>query len=261
MKKLEEILWTLREKFVYIVSYLSIRIGRSSLKVSCIWEQFMKSKLFSLALAASLLMASASKTQAADFDVSNLGLTIEGAETISGSNTVKQIAQKFSTGAFATPTSVWLVQLYLNSLGSYNLANLSVQIRTDASGTPGTSVGSLTGTGLLTAGGIYEFTNTASPISLTASTNYWVVIRNTVAGTGGNNVNWAYGDTTTPAVGTNGVLSTVSAINTGSSWNTFPTTPQLVRISNVPEPSTYALGTIGALTMGYMARRRKTANA
>ncbi|MFM7318154.1 MAG: choice-of-anchor R domain-containing protein [bacterium] len=222
----------------------------------------MKSKFFSLVVAASLLITSALKTQAADFDVSNLTETIQGAETISGSNVTKQIAQKFNTGSFATPTSVWLVQLYLSSFGNYNLANLSVQIFTDASATPGTSVGSFSATGSLTTGGIYNFTNIASPVALAANTNYWVVIKNSVVGSGANNINWAYGDSSTPTPGINGVMSTISSVNnTGSSWTTFTTTPQLVRLTNVPEPSTYALGTICALSMGYIARRRKTVAA
>lgn len=219
----------------------------------------MKSKFLSLALAAVMLITSALKSQASDFDVSNLTETIQGAETISGSNTVKQIAQKFQTGTFATPTSVWLVQLYLSSFGSYNLANLSVQIRSDSSGTPGASVGSFAGTGLISIGGIYNFSNLATPVTLVSNTIYWLVIKNNVAGTGANNINWAYGDTTSPSLGVNGLVTPVSSVNTGSTWNTFPTSPQLLRITNVPEPSTYALGGICALSIGLIARRRKVA--
>lgn len=208
-------------------------------------------------VASLMLMVGSLNVNAADFNVTNLAETIQGAETISGSNTVKQIASNFSTGSFTGTADVWLVQLYLNSFGSYNLANLSVRIFTDNVGVPGSAVGSLGGTGIMSTGGVFNFTNTASPVPLQPNTNYWVVIKNTVAGTGSNNVNWAYDYPSSPLPGLNGQIGTTQLVSTnGTSWNTFSNTASLMRISNVPEPSTYALGMIGALTMGYVARRR-----
>jgi hypothetical protein len=195
--------------------------------------------------------------KAADFNVSNLDKTIEGAETISGSNTVKQIASNFSTGSFTGTANVWLVQLYLNSFGSYDLANLSVRIFTDNVGVPGAAVGSFSGTGIMMIGGIFNFTNTASPVPLQPNTNYWLVIKNSVAGISSNNVNWAYDNSSSPQQGLNGQIGTTTLVNpNGSGWISFSSTSQLFTISSIPEPSTYALGMIGALTMGYVARRR-----
>ena len=210
---------------------------------------------------ASLIMfMSGTGIKAANLDVSSLNETIQGAEALNGNNIVKQIATNFSTGSFTGTADIWLVQLYLNSFSTYNLANLSVRIFTDNAGVPGAAVGTaLTATGSLTTGGVVDFTNIGSPVSLAPSTNYWVVIKNTVS-TSNTNLNWAYGYPTSPTVGLNATLGTTQAVNSvGTGWTTFANTAQLVRITNVPEPSTYALGTIGALTMGYVARRRKTA--
>jgi len=208
-----------------------------------------------------LMFCQLSVVQAVDFDVSNTSLIVQGAETISGSNTVKRIAQKFGSDSLVSPTSVWMAQLSLSSFSSFNISNLDVQIYTNVSNLPGTPIGSLLGSGTsVTSGGIYDFTNLDSPIVLTANTDYWLVIGNKVAGTGSNNINWAYANSSTPTIGTNGKIYSVSAVNTGSVWNTFPTNPQLMRITNVPEPSTYLLGLISSVAMSLTTYRRLKIN-
>jgi hypothetical protein len=219
----------------------------------------MSKAMFRNIFVASLVMVmSSTGIKAANFDVSNLTESIQGSEVIAANNIVKRIATSFSTGNFAGTADIDLVQLYLSSFGTYNLASLNVSIFTDNSGTPGTSVGSLSATGSLTGNGLVDFRNTTTPVALQPSTNYWVVIKNSVVGTGLNNIQWAYGYPSGPTPGLNGQVNDNTAVNlTGATWNAFAGTSQLVRITNVPEPSTYALGAIGALTIGYINRRRR----
>ena len=220
----------------------------------------MKITLLRSIFVASLIMViGGSGIKAANLDVSNLNETIQAAESLPANNTLKQIATSFSTGSFVGTADIWKVQLYLNSFSSYNLANLSVRIFTDNAGVPGSPVGSsLTATGIASAGAAYDFTNIGSPVSLAPSTNYWVVIKNT-ASSNGTPVNWATANPLTPTTGLNATIGTTQAINyVGTGWTTFANTANLVHITSVPEPSTYALGAIGALTMGYVARGRKT---
>ena len=223
----------------------------------------MSKAMFRNIFVASLaLVMSSTCVKAASFDVSNLTETVQGTETIPGNNIVKRIATSFSTGSFTGTADIDLVQLYLASFGTYNLANLSVSIFTDNSNVPGTSVGTLTSTGTLTGNGVVDFRNVASPVALQPNTNYWVVVKNAVVGTGSNNIQWAYGYPTGPTPGLNGTIADKSSLNnTGASWNTTVGTAYLARVTNVPEPSTYALGAISALTMGYIARRRNAAKA
>lgn len=103
----------------------------------------------------------------------------------------------------------------------------------------------------------------SSPVTLTANTSYYVVVDATqitstaatgfVAGAAQTSTFTAFGGTTaTP----NSRLIT----QTGSTWANYSSStflPYTIGLTNVPEPSTYLLGTIATAAIAYVGRRRK----
>lgn len=79
-------------------------------------------------------------------------------------------------------------------------------------------------------------------------------------------MDWRYTQSSSllPASGVNGVINTLAAnsSNNGGAWPPY-TNPNLTysnfAISNVPEPSSYALGLIAAGVLGGAARSRRKA--
>lgn len=91
-------------------------------------------------------------------------------------------------------------------------------------------------------------------ISLNTSTDYYLVARidSSLSGL----VYWSRTDSQ-PSPGYSWYVT--SSNDGGSSWDpttTDPTNSQLMKITAVPEPSTYALGAIGTLVLGWLGRRR-----
>jgi len=118
---------------------------------------------------------------------------------------------------------------------------------------------------------VYRF-NYSGSLTLTAGTTYWLVVES--SDLDANPVfDWNYADdpggaTRTPTAGTSGSGVTyagtrgIEAFET--TWLNLSANSGLrYGVIVVPEPSTYALGLVGTLVMGAVARRkgRKTASA
>lgn len=109
--------------------------------------------------------------------------------------------------------------------------------------------------------------NFASPVTLNANANYYVVVNATgitstaatgyVASTGQAAQFTAFGTTNaTPQ------YRLITSTNGGTTWASYSSgsyLPYSVGFTAVPEPSTYALGTIGTAVLAGYARRRKRA--
>lgn len=109
--------------------------------------------------------------------------------------------------------------------------------------------------------------NFASPVTLNANVNYYVVLNasgiTTTAATGflaavGQAAQFTgFGGTT--ATPQSRLIRSTDNGSTWSSWSSTTFLPYTVGFTAVPEPSTYALGMIGTAVMSVIARRRKRA--
>ena len=164
--------------------------------------------------------------------------------------------------------------------------NLFVNLYSNATNSPGSSLGTLSGSDNPASAG--QYTYTTNGINLDPSTTYWLVAG---VSSGSGVYRWLYTDPTTSTgvwsipstntyaynetgVGTTGYRPTEGLGTTGyrpteglgtsgsSTWSSHPGTPQLFSIeaTAVPEPSTYAMALAGLACGGYSVfRRRKRA--
>lgn len=201
---------------------------------------------------------------AADINVSTLGAGTGGdtaGSNISG-GADRLLASQFSVGAQSSDITKVTLRLSNTGNNNYDLTQLTAYLYSDNSNQPGTQVASFFTTGTLVANSNQDFIGTL--FTLNANTNYWLVLKSSVASDANNSVDWRYTQSSTlaPVSGFNGVINTIAATsaNNGSSWTIYTspnTTFYNYRISNVPEPSTYALGMIATGVLGGLARRRK----
>jgi len=171
------------------------------------------------------------------------------------------IAQSFVTNSQAwTLTSATLFFKAYNSSG-----NLFVNLYSNATDVPGSSLGTLSGSDNPTSDGQYTYTSTG--ISLDPSTTYWLVAG---VSSGDGSYGWVYDNT--GSITSTGVWSIPStntyAVTTdgGGSWGSYDGFPLLLSIeatatapSPVPEIDPNSLGSVLALVMGSLGlleRRR-----
>lgn len=203
-------------------------------------------------LAIVLAPFSLTDVKAANLDVSNLTSTPTGSSFLNSSTT--KVASSFSTSSFTGTADIEKITLALFGGGS-DLSTLKVGIYTDNAAAPGALVGSFyTATGSIGSAN-YDFNFNGTKAALSPSTNYWLVVQNTVATFTG----WSYLDSTTATIGNNATIETTSLVSpTGIGWNTNLNRQYLFALATgVPEPSTYAMGVVGVLTTACLARRRK----
>jgi hypothetical protein len=187
--------------------------------------------------------------------VSNLGQTPTGSNAI-GSDS--WIAQGFITGTNSNGYTLNSIQLLMDA-NSGSPSNLAVSIYSSLSGNPNNNLGNLVGSDPL-AGGI--FTYTASGITLSQSTFYFVVL--TAATTIAQGAyNWS-ATTGGPQGGVGGwdIFGEYFSSTDGLSW-------QASRENNfqfgiyampVPEPSTYALAGLGLLSLSLLKWKFRSKN-
>jgi len=177
-----------------------------------------------------------------------------------------------STGSDSANNSTWLANQFNTDGATYSLQSvvldftaaplgtIAVDIYSDASGTPGTSLGTLTNPGSFATG---SNTFSTSGISLAASNSFWVVLR----GVGASSVDWLYTAGVTPS-GVGSSTNTNFSTNAGASWAGVSSgTPYMMTVNAtssaaVPEIDPTSFGSAAALAIGSLAlldRRRRQA--
>lgn len=199
-------------------------------------------------IAATLLLSQAATAAPVALYDSINGSTSAGAD---GANNATWLANQFNTDA----ASYDLNSVVLN-FSAAPLGTIAVDIYSDASGTPSTSLGTLTNPGSFGAG---SNTFSASGIpTLASASSFWVVLR----GVGASSADWLYtGDTPT---GVGASTNTNFSTTAGASWAGVSSgTPYMMTVNAtpvaVPEPSTWAMGLAGVAFAGVKAlgRRRR----
>jgi hypothetical protein len=181
--------------------------------------------------------------------VSNLGQTPTDSAAI-GSDS--WIAQRFIMGVSPNGNSLNSIQLLMNA-ASGSPSNFVVSIYSSLGGVPASNLGNLTGSDP-SAGGI--FTYTASGITLSASTIYFVVLTSaTDIANGAYSWSAANGET----VGSSGIIDDVYFSSPdGLSWTGYARQDvfqMAIYATPVPEPSTYALAGLGLAILSFLRRK------
>jgi hypothetical protein len=175
-----------------------------------------------------------------------------------------------SAGSDGANNGTWLANQFNTDIASYDLnsvvldfvaaplGSIAVDIYSDASGTPGSSLGSLTNPGGFQVG---SNTFTASGIpALASASSFWVVLR----GVGASSVDWQYTNDTPTGVGSS--TNTNFSTTAGAAWAGVSTgTPYRMFVSAtsaapVPEIDPASFGSALSLVLGSLAileRRRR----
>lgn len=206
------------------------------------------------ALTAIWLFGLAQSTHAADTIANNLANTRNGGQSV---NVNSWAAQAFTTSL----TAYVLDSVTVNMSRDLNVTAGSIElIIYDSSGTAGRP-GSTASSVFATIDAVSQLSGTVADITfnglnvvLNPTTTYYLVLRG-VGITGGGDALWSYTNTTT---GT-GFPSNYSETNDGgTSWDApVQSSPQKMAITAVPEPSTYVLAGLSAITAMLAARRRR----
>jgi hypothetical protein len=212
----------------------------------------MKRLLLVSTLLTVALSATATSSLALEVLADNLANTRNGGQSV---NDNSWPAQAFTT----TSTAFVLDSITLNMSKDTGATGSVELIVYDSSGTlvrPGTAASSVFATidvsSLLTSPA--DVTISSLNVVLSPSTTYYLVLRG-VGSTAGFDALWSYTNTTT---GT-GFPSRYSESNDGGATWDLPvlSSPQKMSINAVPEPSTYALAGLSAITVIFTARRRR----
>jgi hypothetical protein len=175
------------------------------------------------------------------------------------------------SGSDGASNGAWLANQFNTDIASYDLnsvvldfvaaplGSIAVDIYSDASGTPGSSLGTLTSPGSFGAG---SNTFTASGIpTLASASSFWVVLR----GIGSGTVDWNWTSDTPSGVGS--TTNTNASGNSGQTWGGVVSgTPYMMTVnatpSAVPEIDPASFGSALSLALGSLAileRRRRQA--
>jgi hypothetical protein len=213
-----------------------------------------------------LLASGMSAARAVDV-YSNLGNPDSSANAAIGYNDSTNFNVFYAQG-FTTGASLYNMKSVGLALGVTNAGNGSpqLQIYSDNPGVPGSDLGAVFTNPSFGTRAIYNL-SLSTPFALSASTRYWMVLKDTTAGSS-TKFNWYYSDTFSSPSAQNGSsfqsLNGARSVNGGSNWvaNTaFSQTGISIDATAVPEPSTYALAAIATGVMAAVARRRKARNA
>lgn len=234
----------------------------------------MRIALRSSLLSLTLLAALSAPANALEI-FGDAGLDNAGAQYGTDALQFRQIAQGFTMGSTAYDLSAVKIGLGLTSPVPTS-SEIIVSLYSDnGSNLPGSAIGTFntaspTPAFVAETSNVYEFAYTGTT-TLTAGTKYWIVMESISTSplfewyfaTGGGAPNPAEqngsGVTYLGTVGTPG--------NAVPSWGTnldaIASSNLRFNVVVVPEPSTYALGLVGTLVIGAVARRkgRKTASA
>jgi hypothetical protein len=193
----------------------------------------------------------------AEVVLSNLTETIDGADSVYRGTLRAQ--------SFVTNDQAWTLTSATLSLGSptNTSGNLFVNLYSNATNSPGSSLGTLSGPDNPAAAG--QYTYTSNGISLDPSTTYWLVAG---VSSGSGFYGWRYtGPTTSTGVWSIPSINTYArSTDAGSTWGSSDGYPYLFSIeatatapSSVPEIDPNSLGSVLALvlgSLGLLERRR-----
>lgn len=176
-------------------------------------------------------------------------------------------------------TTAWQAQHFFTQSQSYSLLSVTLQMAysptfssnphqddvrlelytgSSSSPTPSSSGLSLNRVGTITSS-ISQVQFSASGITLTPNTDYWIVLK---SGDSRTVFEWS----NTQSLAGTGVGRSVNYAKTndsGSTWNAFSTNPYRMRVEvqAVPEPSSFVLAGLGLGAMGLIRRHRKKKQA
>lgn len=227
------------------------------------------------------ILASLTASQATALEVfSNSGTGVNigpGARQIGGPTPISTgAAQGFTFGTGNAFTQIESITLGLNvTPGSPNISQLVFALYSNSSSLPGTEITRFSSTpvgGFLSGQQLYTFNYQSGTLNLSPNTSYWIVATyvNQVYTPALNTptMNWLDSNPAadpTAKAGYNITYLGAATRATGfGAWSSSGDDRALrVSLNLVPEPSTYALGLVGTLVMGAVARRkgRKTASA
>ena len=167
--------------------------------------------------------------------------------------------------SFMTNNQAWTLTSATLAFGpaTDTSGNLFVNLYSNATNSPGSSLGTLSGSDNPASAGLYTYTSNG--ISLDPSTTYWLVAG---VSSGNGNYTWGYSNTYA-STGVWSIPSTntfAQSSNGGLSWSVSSITPQRFSIeatatapSAVPEIDPNSLGSVLALvlgSLGLLERRR-----
>lgn len=166
-------------------------------------------------------------------------------------------AAAFTTGGNPGGYSLDSVQIAIDGILVTDGSGFTLSLYANNAGQPGTSLGVLSGSSNPSVAGTYTYT--ASSLTLTASTSYWIVGQ---AATAFPNGSFLWGDTTSSSYTSSGGWTINNATrdishDNGSTWTA--TSVSLLRFdvtaTAVPEPQTLALAGLG-LAAAFLHRRK-----
>lgn len=202
-----------------------------------------------VALAAVVLLGqAASAAPIALYDSIN-GSTAASSDTATNST---WLANQFNTDAVGYNLDSVILDFVAAPLGS-----IAVDIYSDASGTPGSNLGTLTNPGSFQVGS-NSFSASGIP-TLASASSFWVVLR----GIGASSVDWMYTGDTPSGVGSS--TNSNASGNAGASWAGLTSgTPYMMTVnatpSAVPEIDPASFGSALSLVLGSLTlleRRRR----
>jgi hypothetical protein len=192
--------------------------------------------------------------------VSNLNETEFGSNQ--GAFSAFEMANSFTTGPNPTVLNSATVRLEQDNGGSYNAANVDVRIYSDQSGSPGTSLATLTGPNTTVSSADTDVTYTGS-LALAANSTYWLFMSNST----GTFPNWqntsSTNQTSTDGWTIGDTFQTHTSANLNDPWNSPSSGPFMFAIdasASVPEPCSLLLSTViaGPLALRAWRRRKQT---
>jgi len=212
-------------------------------------------RMRSMAAAAAIMLLNTLNISAVDL-ADNLIETRNGGVTIDAS--VPAVAQGFSTTATGYIINSISVKLKQDNAASPDgTLNFSIYSADGTGGTPNTLVSSIStvATSALPTSSASVYSLNSLNVTLSPNTSYYLVLTST--STLGNGAAWGYTNST------NGTgFPSNQSIYSSSSWSAPSTSfPQMMQISAVPEPSTYALAVLSIGTLAFARKQRRKVNA
>lgn len=209
-------------------------------------------------IAGALCMLSSAHSSMADM-VSNLDEPNQNAAAVGplgGSPEGGALAQMFSTPADGPGWTLDSLTLALGTTGTPP-GSLTVQLYSDASGTPGSLLGNLNGPDPVPGGvyGQYAYTP-ASTLLLAPNTSYFALL--TAETSPADFYTWRLTSSTAEVGDPGWTIADVSRYNpSGTTWEDRPVQKMMVAATAVPEPSSMLL-TIAGISALLLGRRCRT---
>lgn len=200
----------------------------------------------------------------------NTGISSDGVQIGGTTPLTTAVAQGFTFGTGNPINQVESIQLALNVTPlSPNLDKLIFALYSNSDSLPGSEITRFNATpvgGFVTGAQLYTFNYLSGTQFLSASTSYWIVAtyenQTYDPPTTTPAMNWRDSQlpTSPPSQKTGYTITYIGAAARPAAFGSWAASSEnqnlRVSLNLVPEPSTYALGAIGTLVMGAVARRK-----